>query len=104
MNTGAPMLVVPFALDDGSGNRCLRQLTLRLRHRGLKVRVLRAPDSTLTEDCDVLVVSFNNQRVDLLAKELEHLWTLAWNRWYTHARAAGNGRHRRRAVKEACHA
>ena len=86
MNTAAPMLVVPFALDDESGNRCLKRLTLQLRRRGLKVRVLRGPENALTGDCDILMVSCNNQKVDLLAKELEHLWTLAWNRWYKEAR------------------
>ena len=84
MNADAPVLVVPFVLDQGSSNRCLRQLTLRLRRRGLKVHVLRAPDNTPMGECDILLVSCNNRKVDSLAKELERLWTLAWNRWYTH--------------------
>ena len=82
-----PSLVVAVTGTDHTQTEILAQIGGKLRRRGLRVHRLRNWRDTPIGDFDILLVGCNKEAAIPLAKQLEHLWTQKWNRWYAESRS-----------------
>ena len=78
----SPSLVVAVTGPDRNRAEALAQLKNKLRRRGLQVHCLHNWRDVPISDFDVLLIGFSEKEWVPFAKQLEHLWTQKWNRWY----------------------
>ena len=76
-------LVVAVIGPNHKQERILTQLGGKLRRRGLRVRCLRNWHDDSIGDFDILLMGSSEKELVPFTKQLEHLWTQKWNRWYT---------------------
>ncbi len=79
-------LVVAVAGTAPLASKVATQLKRWLVRRGFRVRVLRTPLERTASDGDIVLVPYQPQEVEKLAKQLEQEWTESWAAWYSRSK------------------